>query len=88
MARGWESKSVEQQQADLADRGKSSRPPLSASQQKRARERDGLLLIRARLVHQIEASTQPQHRRMLQQALAEIDNQLSCFEQTADPPCT
>jgi hypothetical protein len=88
MARGWESKSVEHQQAELADRAKPSRPPLSASQQKRARERDGLLLIRARLQQQIQASTQPQHRRMLEHALAEIDQQLSSFEQAADPPRT
>ena len=80
MARGWESKSVEQQQAEMGDRGKSSRPPLSASVQKNNRERDGLLLSRKRLVQQLHASYRPRHRQLLEQAIAEIDNQLSSFD--------
>jgi len=80
MARGWESKSVEQQQAEMTARDNSSHPVLSSAEKERARKKEGLLLIRARLLHQIEASTQPQHRRMLEQALADIEKQLSFFE--------
>ena len=80
MARGWESKSVEQQQADMADSGKSPGPRLSSAQQKLNRQRDGLLLARKRLVDQLQSSTRPGHRQMLAGALAEIDKQLAHFE--------
>jgi len=88
MARGWESKSVEQQQAELADRGKGKLLPLSPDQQKLNRQREGLLLSRTRLVRRIAASTNVQHRRMLERALAEIDRQLAAFEQTTNPSHT
>ncbi|HVM93009.1 MAG TPA: hypothetical protein VMT67_09375 [Terriglobales bacterium] len=77
MARGWESKSVEQQQADALDQGKPSRPRLSPEEQKRNRRRETLLLARTRLLGQLAAATRPGHRQMLQQSLADIDKQLS-----------
>jgi hypothetical protein len=85
MARGWESKSVEQQQAEMVDPAKSGGPRFSPAQQKLTRQRDGLLLARKRLAHQLQASTHPQHRQMLEQALAEIDQQLSSFEKLNEP---
>lgn len=88
MARGWESKSVEQQQEEVADRGKSGRSPVSPDSQRTNRQREGLLLSRTRLTRQIEAATHPQHRRMLEQALAEIEKQLACFEQSTEPQNT
>ena len=84
MARGWESKSVEQQQADMADGGKSAGPRLSPAQQKLNHEREGLLLIRKRLADQMQVATHPQHHQMLERALAEIDKQLSSFEKLAE----
>jgi len=86
MARGWESKSVEQQQAEMADRGKFSHPPLSALEQKTNRQREGLLLARKRLVQQLESSSRPQHRQLLEQAIVEIDKQLSSFDKLSGPP--
>lgn len=80
MARGWESKSVEQQQAEASDPHNHTRPRLSASQQKLNRERAGLLLTRTRLIQQIATSQHAPHRRMLEQALSEIERQLACFE--------
>jgi hypothetical protein len=88
MARGWESKSVEQQQAELAERRQSASPPLSPDRQKLNRQREGLILSRTRLARQIEASTHAQHRCMLEQALAEIDRQLGCLEHGTEPPRT
>ncbi|MFZ3342360.1 MAG: hypothetical protein WA609_15850 [Terriglobales bacterium] len=80
MARGWESKSVEQQQADaLGERG-SSRPHLSADEQKRNRQRESLLLVRKGLVTKLDSAQSPRHRQMLQQSLAELDKQLSSFD--------
>jgi hypothetical protein len=76
MARGWESKSVEQQQAEMAEQRKPARPPLSPEQRERDRKRQGLLLSRKRLMQQLEAATNSRHRQMLAQAIAEVDRQL------------
>ncbi|MGA2354925.1 MAG: hypothetical protein ABSG02_10525 [Terriglobales bacterium] len=84
MARGWESKSVEQQQEEMSERQKTARAAVSPSEQKRNRQRDGLLLSRERLTQQLEAVSNPRHRQMLQQAIAELDRQLSSFEQVTD----
>jgi len=81
MARGWESKSVEQQQAEMGEPHRASRRPLSSSQQKLARKREGLLLSRTSLVRQLAIATHTAHRQMLEQAIAEIDRQLTDCEQ-------
>ena len=85
MARGWESKSVEQQQAEMGDRGDSRRPRLSAMEQENNRKREGLLLSRKRLVQQLQSSSRPQHRQMLEQAIADLDKQISYFEKLNCP---
>jgi len=85
MARGWESKSVEQQQEALSPQRRTAQAPLSPDQQQRNRKREGLLLSRERLIQQLHASPNPRRRQMLQDALAELDSQLSSFEQVIDP---
>lgn len=85
MARGWESKSIEQQQAEMVDQSKSAGPRLSPAQQKLHRQREGLLLARKRLADQLQSTSRPEHRRMLEQSLAEIDKQLSAFEKLTKP---
>jgi hypothetical protein len=80
MARGWESKSVEQQQADMPERGAFTRPPISPEQRDRDRKRQGLLLSRTRLTHQLETSQNPRHRQMLADGIAELDRQLASLE--------
>jgi len=84
MARGWESKSVEQQQEEMAERRKSARAPISpsppAKEQQRNRKREGLLLSRGRLRQQLQVANHPRHRQMLEQAIAELDRQLSLFQ--------
>jgi hypothetical protein len=80
MARGWESKSVEQQQAEMSERDKPARPQLSPEQRERYRKRQGLLLSRRHLSRQLEAAEHPRHRQMLADAIAELDRQLSSLE--------
>jgi hypothetical protein len=80
MARGWESKSIEQQQEEMAERRKTPQAPLPAGQQERNRKRDGLLLSRERLTRQLQTAANPRHRQMLEQALAELDRQLESFK--------
>jgi len=77
VARGWESKSVEDQQAEaLAQRSRPKRPE-SPEEIAKARERQGLLLSRTRLLQQIAAARSPRHREMLQRALADIESKLT-----------
>ena len=76
MARGWESKSVEQQQEEAKSStkpGKQLTPEQIAEQQRRR----GLELSRKRILQQLETATNPQHRKMLESALADLDGQLS-----------
>jgi len=79
MARGWESKSVEQQQEERSAPRQTVRAPLSPEQQQRNRKREGLLLARGRLIQQLEAAS-PRRRQMLEQSIAELDRQLSLLE--------
>ena len=85
MARGWESKSVEQQQEEMKDRNKSPGPRVSSAQQKLNRHREGLLLTRKRLVDRLRATTQTRHRQMLEDDLAEVDKQLLSCEEVNEP---
>ncbi len=75
MARGWESKSVESQQDDAADR-KSLAPALSGEPRRAAAKRRTLELSRARLADDLTRATAPHHRQMLERALADIDASL------------
>ena len=85
MARGWESKSVEQQQEEMIAQRETARVPLSPAQQHRNRKYAGLLLSRARLTQQLQAATNPRQRQMLEQAAAELDRQLSFFKEDTTP---
>jgi hypothetical protein len=76
MARGWESKSIEAQQ-DEAARERSQKPALTEQQRAEADRRRTLDLTRARAVADLSRATSPAHRRMLEQAIAAIDDQLS-----------
>jgi hypothetical protein len=72
MARGWESKSIESQQADAAaDRSrKTALTPEALATEARRRE---LNLARSRVVADLERATAPAHRQMLERALADLD---------------
>lgn len=77
MARGWESKSVEAQQAEASDKSAKPRPPMSAEEAARFREKENLRLSRQRVLQQLEASTNPRHRQMLEDSLADLDEKLN-----------
>ena len=83
MARGWESKSVEQQQEEMMERRQTGPAPRSPAEQQQERKREGLRLSRERLAQQLQAAGNPRHRQMLEQAIAEVDAQLSGL---GDPP--
>jgi hypothetical protein len=64
MARGFESKSVESQQAD-AQADKQVRPPLSAAERADLERRTTLELALAQTQAEIQAACRPAHREML-----------------------
>ena len=76
MARGWESKSVEAQQADAGDKSSQPKIKLSAEAAARKRDRETLRLSRQRVLQQLEKAGNPRHRQLLQQELADLDAKL------------
>ena len=76
MARGWESKSIESQQADRFQNSDKPRERLTPEQISQRRQLEGLRLSRARVAQQLEAASDPRHRQMLQEALADLDRQI------------
>ena len=75
MARGWESKNIESQQEEASNR----RPPgttLTPADQQRLARKGSLELARTRAAADLEKATVPAHRRMLEQAIAALDDQL------------
>jgi hypothetical protein len=81
MARGWESKSVEEQQAEAGERSKSPRRRMSAAEAATFREKESLRLQRQRVMQQIEVSASERHRAQLQQALSELEDRLRKLEE-------
>ena len=76
MARGWESKSVEDQQqaAEERARRKESAPPDDSPAARARRERlESLRLSRARTLDQLERATNRAHREMLQRTLRALE---------------
>jgi len=76
MARGWESKSVESQM-EAAQTKPSPSTKTEQGDNGNARERQGLLLSRAYVLHQIESSTNQRYTESLRQALADLDQKLA-----------
>jgi hypothetical protein len=76
MARGFESKSVEAQQEEAARDRKSPRPSMSPEERIVEQRRRTLELTRARARQDLSRATVPAHRRMLEQAIATLDQQL------------
>jgi hypothetical protein len=85
MARGWESKSIEQQQEEMAASRQPARDPIPLKQQQSNRKRDGLLLSRQRLTQELQTACNPRHRQMLEQAISDLDAQLSSFNVVTIP---
>jgi len=76
VARGWESKSVEAQQAEASDRSIQRHPTMSAEEAARWREKESLRLARQTVLQQLAASQNPRHRKLLEDSLADLEEQL------------
>ena len=76
MARGFESKDVEFQQAE-AERQKTFGPALTREEREAQSKRATIELALARARADLEAARTPAHRRMLTQAIAALEQQLA-----------
>lgn len=78
MARGWESKSVEDQvQQAEGKKGQTKKAQLTPSQVDARRKREVLRLSRARVERELQASQNPRYREQLNRALADLDAQIA-----------
>jgi len=73
MSKGWESKSVEEQQA-IASTPKPAKPALDVNEAEKKRRRQALELQRERILS--ERTSSPHRRSALELALADIEEEL------------
>jgi len=76
VARGWESKQVEDQQAEAGRNSPKAGRALSPTEAAQAREKENLRLSRKRVLQQMEAGTNSRHRELLRLELAALDQKL------------
>jgi hypothetical protein len=76
MARGWESKSVEEQQAATMA-PTPMKQQLTPDQMARQRQAEALVLSRKHVLQQLQSARNPRHRQMLELALADLDAKLT-----------
>lgn len=80
MARGWESKSVEDQMGEAeAARDAQAKPHLSAQERARRTRRESLLLSRAQIVGRLKSVTNTRYRAQLEKTLEHLDEELKEF---------
>jgi hypothetical protein len=81
MARGWESKSIEAQQADAAESASPSKPRLTPQEAVRHRQKETLRLSRQRILEQLKSNPASRHAEMLRSALHEIESKLALLDE-------
>lgn len=79
MARGWESKSVEAQQAEASDAPSKPRIKLTPEAAARRREQENLRLSRQSILEQLQKAQSPRHQELLKNTLADLDEKLNRF---------
>lgn len=84
MARGWESKAVEGQVQEFESKqDRQNKKQLTQVQIEARRQRQVLLLARARVEKQLQSSQDPRYREQLTRALADLDAQLTTLSREA-----
>lgn len=79
MARGWESKAVEDQMNEAEERARrkqAAEDEISPQERARRERLDSLQLSRARTLTQLEQATRPAHREMLQRTLRALEKDI------------
>lgn len=76
MARGWESKSVEDQIQERESASAETRPRLTPEQLQLQTRREGLQMIRTRTLMSLQSACDSRYRAHLERVLADVDAQL------------
>jgi len=77
MARGWESKAVEEHREDPAQsHPRRSRAVRSPQEQERIRKREELQLARKRMLADLASARHPRHRELLERTVAELEERI------------
>jgi|SRR5678816_655241 hypothetical protein len=76
MARGWESKSIEAQQEEAAER-RTRTAAITPEEASRLAERATLSLARTRALSDLQCARAPAHRAMLEQAITDLDRRIA-----------
>jgi len=76
MARGWESKSVESQQEEAAQRP-ARKTAVTSEESARKAERATLALARTRALADLQRACAAAHRAMLEAAISELDRKIA-----------
>ena len=76
MARGWESKSVEDQIQERESASAETRPRLTPEQLQLQARRQGLQMIRTRTLMSLQSACDSRYRAHLERVLADVDAQL------------
>lgn len=85
MARGWESKAVEEQISSARDENeRSAKTSLTDEEIRREAKRQGLLSSRARVARDLKAARHERHFALLRRTLAHLDAELASLD--ADNP--
>ncbi len=83
MARGWESKSVEDQIGDAqAEKDARSKPFLSPEEREQQTRKESLLLSRSQILGRLKVAQSARYRAQLEAALQHIETQLSECDST------
>lgn len=78
MARGWESKSVEEQLAEAeSTREAKNKPHLEPAEADAQRQRELIVMARNRIAQLIAGTTNERYRRLLEQELKALDEKLA-----------
>jgi len=87
MARGWESKSVEEQQSEF-NKSNPENPGKKKSpvEQERARQVKTLQLTRSYIQNQLERSQNERHRQMLSQEIQHLDSEIAAVKNGGHQP--
>ncbi|AMY11038.1 hypothetical protein LuPra_04282 [Luteitalea pratensis] len=87
MARGWESKSVEErQEAAAQQRVADAAPEVPEAEAERRREFVSLQLVRARVLADLQRACRPAHRGMLETALADVEARIAAAREAVSNP--
>jgi hypothetical protein len=76
MARGWESKAVESQQAEQLAPGNAG-PALTPEARSRQQRREAMMLALTKARDELARATRPAHKTMLEQAIAALEAELN-----------